>query len=93
MKTHPMDRRLPKEAVERLRAKRQEMVARLEAVAAEQGTVMFERGFLTPDSVRGVFRAMRRRRLRLLLELVVLLFAAFCGVVLLATLLRIIVGL
>lgn len=87
------DKQLPADVLDRVRARRQAMLARLEELSAKDGKVLFELEWLTPLEARRRHRGLRWRSWQSLLELLVLYLLVFAGTVLVGRLLIWLLGL
>lgn len=80
MKSHWRDRQFPRDVVEKMRARRQEAVAKLRAMSEREGKLLFEGNWMTTDEVRRTFRAMRRRSWLVFFEVLALFVVMLLGI-------------
>jgi hypothetical protein len=79
---------LPPEVAQKLEARRETMISRLEHLSDRDEKLLFELEWLTPKQVKWAMWRLRIRSLEMIVELL-LLFAAILGVAWIATLLSV----
>lgn len=87
------DRDLPDDVLARVRARREAMLARLEALAQQDGKVLFELQWMTPQEARRRYWSLRWRGWLALLEVLLLFILIFFGSLLITRLLAWLLGL